>query len=224
MQFETQRGRLAACFFRVYRENLVLTKFDTSTIGRVFDCLSTGGVVLLPTDTVYGLAVLPTSEQSVDRIFLLKGRPRNVNLPIMVSSQGELETLGFDVNDAAIRLLRSPLIPGSLTLAMGFRSGTRMQWLEGREEAAIRIPKDEWLLSLLRRTGPLLVTSANSHGSETPENLVDVLAQLHGMPDLAIEGGILHTIPSTLVNCRLNPPVVERIGAIPEAEVMEFLK
>ena len=202
----------------------MLTKSVTGTVDKIADCLTAGGVVLLPTDTVYGLAILPGSEQSVDRIFSLKGRPRNVNLPIMVSSQGELAALGFDVNDTATRLLQSPLVPGSLTLAMGFRPGPRPGWLEGREEAAIRIPDDEWLLSVLRRTGPLLVTSANSHGTETPENLVDVLAQLHGVPDLAIDGGVLHTIPSTLVNCRLNPPVVERIGAIPEAEVMEFLK
>ena len=201
-----------------------MTKWDADAAESIVNCLNGGGVVLLPTDTVYGLAVLPSFDRSVDRIFSLKGRPRNVNLPIMVSSQDELEALGFDVNVAATRLLRSPLVPGSLTIAMGFHNGPTPRWLEGRVEAAIRIPDDEWLLSVLRRTGPLLVTSANSHGRETPENLVDVLAQLQGAPDLAIDGGTLHTVPSTLVNCRLNPPVVERVGAIPEAEVMEFLK
>ena len=202
----------------------MLTKCDTDTVEKIVDCLSTGGVVLLPTDTVYGLAVLPTFEQSVDRVYSLKRRPRYMNLPIMVSSQGELEALGFDVNDAATRLLRSPLIPGSLTLAMGFRPGSIPRWLEGREEAAVRIPDNNCLLSVLRRIGPLLVTSANLHGAETPESLTAVLAQLYGVPDLAVDGGILRTIPSTLVNCRCDPPVVERIGAIPEAEVMEYLK
>lgn len=199
-------------------------RMDTDTVEKIVDCLSTGGVVLLPTDTVYGLAVLPTFERSVDRVYSLKRRPRHMNLPIMVSSHWELELLGFDVNDTAIRLLRSPLIPGSLTLAMGFRTGPTLQWLEGREEAAVRIPDDNCLLSVLKRTGPLLVTSANSHGAETPESLTDVLAQLHGVPDLSVDGGILGTISSTLVNCRFNPPVIERIGAIPEAEVMEYLK
>jgi L-threonylcarbamoyladenylate synthase len=202
----------------------VLTKCDTDTVEKIIDCLSTGGVVLLPTDTVYGLAVLPTFERSVDRVYSLKRRPRYMNLPIMVSSQAELEALGFDVNDAATRLLRSPFIPGSLTLAMGFRPGSMPRWLEGREEAAVRIPDDNWLLSVLRRIGPLLVTSANLHGAETPESLTAVLAQLYGVPDLAVNGGILQTIPSTLVNCRCDPPVVERIGVVPEAEVMEYLK
>jgi L-threonylcarbamoyladenylate synthase len=197
---------------------------DIDRVEKIVDCLSTGGVVLLPTDTVYGLAVLPTFERAVERVYSLKRRPRHMNLPIMVSSDRELVSLGFDVNDSARRLLRSPLIPGSLTIAMGFRMGAMPQWLEGREEAAVRIPDDNCLLSVLRRTGPLLVTSANSHGAETPENLSEVLAQLHGVPDLSVDGGLLSTISSTLVNCRLNPPVIERIGAIPEAEVMEYLK
>jgi L-threonylcarbamoyladenylate synthase len=107
---------------------------------------------------------------------------------------------------------------------MGFRPGSMPRWLEGREEAAVRIPDDNWLLSVLRRIGPLLVTSANLHGAETPESLTAVLAQLYGVPDLAVNGGILQTIPSTLVNCRCDPPVVERIGVVPEAEVMEYLK
>src|ERR1051325_8717213 len=116
----------------------------------IVKCLGRGGVVLLPTDTVYGLAVSPEFDEAIDRLFRLKRRPRNVNLPIMVASDAELEPLGFEVSEAARRLLASPLIPGSLTLAMGFSSDYRPEWLAGREEAAGRIPNDEGLLSVLR--------------------------------------------------------------------------
>lgn len=196
----------------------------TDPIEGIVTSLISGGVVLLPTDTVYGLAIHPDFAEAKDRVYSLKRRPNNMNLPIMVSSAEELELLGFDVNKSATQLLRSPLIPGSVTIAMGFRAGSRPRWLEGRLEAAVRIPKDNRLLSILKRTGPLLVTSANSHGVETPQSLSDVLAQLDGQPDVAIDGGILHTIPSTLVNCRLDPPLIERIGAISESEIMEYLK
>ena len=185
---------------------------DMDTVQTIVDCLIGGGVVLMPSDTVYALAVLPTLERSIDRLYSLKERPRTFNLPIMVASSEDLEILGFDVNEPAKRLLRSPLVPGSLTIAMGFRSKDVPPWLEGRDEAAIRIPNDDRLLAVLRKTGPLLVTSANLHGLDTPENLADVLAQLRGAPDLAIDGGVLQTVPSTLVNCRLVPPVIERIG------------
>ena len=192
-------------------------------IAEIVECLLKGGVVLLPTDTVYGLAVSPNFEASIDRLFALKRRPRNVNLPIMVSSEAELAPLGFEISEAAARLLRSPLIPGSLTLAMGFRSDYRPPWLEGRDEAAVRIPNDDRLLAVLRQTGPLLVTSANAHSAETPDNVEEILAQLDGAPDLWVDGGTLRTTASTLVNCRVDPPVIERLGVVPEAEVLKYL-
>ena len=192
-------------------------------VEEIVQCLEGGGVVLLPTDTVYGLAVSPNFDHSINRLFTLKRRPRNVNLPIMVASDAELEPLGFEITDSARRLLRSPLIPGSLTLAMGFRSDYRPVWLAGREEAALRIPNDERLLSVLRKTGPLLVTSANAHSAETPDNVAAILAQLDGAPDLSIDGGTLRTTASTLVNCRMEPPVIERIGVVPESEVLKYL-
>lgn len=182
-----------------------------------------GGVVLLPTDTVYGLAVFPHFDHSIDRLFALKRRPRNVNLPIMVSEEAELEPLGFHISHSARRLLRSPLIPGSLTLVLGFSSDYRPEWLTGRKEAAVRIPNDNRLLAVLRKTGPLLVTSANAHSAETPDNVKDILAQLDGAPDLAIDGGLLRTTASTLVNCRVDPPVIERLGLVAEAEVLRYL-
>lgn len=192
-------------------------------VEHIVSCLEHGGVVLLPTDTVYGLAVSPNFDESIDRLFALKRRPRNVNLPIMVASDADLEPLGFDITDAARRLLRSPLVPGSLTLAMGFRSDNKPAWLAGRDEAAVRIPNDERLLAVLRKTGPLLVTSANAHSAETPDNVHDILAQLDGAPDLSVDGGTLRTTASTLVNCRVDPPAIERLGVVPEAEVLKYL-
>ncbi|HJY30152.1 MAG TPA: L-threonylcarbamoyladenylate synthase [Pyrinomonadaceae bacterium] len=193
------------------------------SVEEIVDCLYNGGVVLLPTDTVYGLAVSPNFDKSIDRLFALKRRPRNVNLPIMVASDDDLEPLGFEISEPAWRLLRSPLIPGSITLALGFSSDYRPPWLAGRDEAAIRIPNDEQLLAVLRKAGPLLVTSANSHSADTPDNVQDILAQLDGAPDLAIDGGRLKTTASTLVNCRVDPPAIERLGVVPESEVLRYL-
>jgi L-threonylcarbamoyladenylate synthase len=194
------------------------------SVENIVECLVRGGVVLLPTDTVYGLAVSPDFEKSIDRLFALKRRPRTVNLPIMVASEAELEPLGFAISESARRLLRSPLIPGSLTLALGFGSDFRPRWLEGRDEAAVRIPDDERLLAVLRKTGPLLVTSANAHSAETPNNVQEILKQLDGAPDLFVDGGPRRTTASTLVNCRLEPPVIERVGLVPESEVRKYLK
>ncbi len=106
---------------------------------------------------------------------------------------------------------------------MGFGNEPTVPWLAGREEVAIRIPNDERLLAVLRTTGPLLVTSANASGQDTPRNVGEILEQLHGAPDLAIDGGAIKTIPSTIVNCQFDPPRVEREGVIPTAQIEALL-
>ena len=185
--------------------------------------LRDGGVAVAPTDTVYGLAAHPASQSAVARLFALKGRPHARNLPIMVSRRDQLVGLGVHFTDAAERLLASGLMPGALTLALGIDADRAPSWLAGREEIAVRIPDHAFLLEVLELTGPLFVTSANAHGLATPESLGDALAQLHGAPDIAVDGGVLSATPSTLVNCRKTPPVVERIGAIPEVVIMKAL-
>ena len=186
----------------------------TKEVEKISACLLGGGVVLLPTDTVYGLAVCPRFPEAVDRLYALKQRPGNLNIPVMVARAEGLRSLGLDINDRAGKLLRSSFIPGALTLAMGFARGPRVAWLAGREEVAVRIPDDARMLAVLEKTGPLLVTSANRHGRPTPESCPEILRQLEGRPDMAIDIGNLRTVPSTLVNCRYDPPVVEREGVI----------
>ena len=197
---------------------------ERDEIEKIAACLLGGGIALLPTDTVYGLAVHPAFPDAVERLFQLKHRSRSRQLPVMIASEDELAGLGVRVTAAAGRLLRSSLVPGAVTFVLGFGGGLVPRWLAGREEVAIRIPDDDRMLAVLRRTGPLLVTSANLHGASTPESLADALAQLDGTPDIAIDGGTLNTVPSTLVNCRSDPPAVEREGAIPTADIMALLR
>ena len=179
--------------------------------------LQTGGVVLIATDTVYGLAALPTDEKAVEKIYSLKSRPRNMFLPIMVANMHDLELLGLDINPIARKLFESDLVPGAITFVLGFKDDSlKPYWLKTREEIATRIPDNALLLSVLKETGPLLVTSANKHGQPvTQPKVEDILAELAGVPDLIIEAGEGKEVPSTIINCRFNPPVIERNGIIP---------
>ena len=179
--------------------------------------LQAGGVVLIATDTVYGLAALPTNEKAVEKIYSLKSRPREMFLPIMVAELHDLELLGLDINPNARKLFESDLVPGAITFVLGFKDDSlKPDWLSTREEIATRIPNNELLLAVLRETGPLLVTSANKHGLPvTQPKVKDILAELNGAPDLVIEDGEGKEVPSTIINCRYNPPVIERTGIIP---------
>ena len=179
--------------------------------------LRAGGVVLIATDTVYGLAAMPANEQAVKKIYTLKCRPSDMFLPIMVACMHDLVLLGLEINTNARKLFESDLVPGAITFVLGFKDDSlKPSWLSAREEIATRIPDNQLLLSVLKETGPLLVTSANRHGQPvTQAKVKDILAELNGAPDLIIEDGEGKEAPSTIINCRFDPPVIERYGLIP---------
>jgi L-threonylcarbamoyladenylate synthase len=192
-------------------------------VDAVADCLRAGGVVLLPTDTVYGLAAMPGLGDAARRIFELKSRPQSVSLPILISDPADVARLGGIISPSASRLLESPLVPGPLTLAVGIDPSSAPAWLAGRDEAAFRMPADDWLLEVLRVTGPILATSANIHAVPPKESVAEILAELAGEPDLAVDGGVRATVASTLVNCNRDPAAIERVGAVPAADIEAVL-
>jgi L-threonylcarbamoyladenylate synthase len=120
--------------------------------------------------------------------------------------------------------LASPFVPGALTIAAEIDPKTRPDWLADRREIAFRIPDAPLLLELLRQVGPLLVTSANRAGHPTPAHISGALAQLAGAPDLVVEGPAGADKASTLINCTQSPAVIERLGAISQAQLAEYLE
>lgn len=196
---------------------------DPETVTRARDCLVAGGVVLIPTDTVYGLAVHPTRDDAAARLFAMKRRPLSRNLPIMVASASEIKSLGVEITDPARRLIEA-FFPGPLSLALGLRPGAAPGWLAGRVEVAVRVPSDPAAVAILEATGPLLATSANIHQEATAESVAQILATLDGEPDLVVDGGDRDVVPSTLVNCNLPVPVIERVGAVSREEIEQVLR
>lgn len=186
------------------------------------ESLRDGGVVLLPTDTVYGLVCLPTSATAVDGIYAMKQRPSSQRLPIIVADleQG-VSTLPLDWTPAARALARA-FWPGAVTIACGVLPEAG-GWLTGRDEAAVRAPRHAVVQTLARALGPLLMTSANRHGSATPHTMEGALGVLDTPPALALDGGMLSGAPSTLVNVNLRMPVVEREGVVPTKEIAQVL-
>ncbi len=179
--------------------------------------------MVVPTDTVYGLAALPASEAAVRSVYAIKQRPGELHLPVLAANFGDVRALGVKVTVAA-EALAARWWPGPLTMAFGFSSGaTRPDWLATRTEVAVRVPDHELLRRILARTGPLFVTSANPHGAPTPVTASAVVAALSGSPEaadavaLVVDGGSLTEVPSTLVSVAGagGRPVVEREGAIP---------
>ena len=135
-----------------------------------------GGVAVVPTDTVYGLAARPADADAVQAVYRMKGRPEGMHLPVLAASVAQVRALGVAFTPGAEALARR-WWPGPLTLAFGFAARLdRPAWLDGRAEVAVRIPDHDFLRALLEQTGVLVVTSANPHGAPTPRTAQDVAA------------------------------------------------
>ncbi len=183
--------------------------------------LQSGGVALLPTDTVYGLLASPLHPAAIAKIFALKGRAASKNLPVLVANTTQISALGVRLTPRSKTLLASRFLPGALTMVLPLT--TPPDWLAGRAELALRIPDDAALLTLLRQTGPLLATSANASGQDTPAEVPEILAQLKGAPDIVVEDGPRQGKPSTLIDCQTTPFTVLRRGALADADIKEIL-
>lgn len=195
---------------------------EARIVAEVIRALNQGGVSLVPTDTVYGLLCMPTSPGAVERVFTMKQRPTNSRLPIIVADLAHAKaSLPMVWNEASIALANA-FWPGALTIAIGV-SPLAGEWLEGRDEAAIRAPAHALVRSVAEALGPLLMTSANIHGHETPHSMKGALSELVHEPTIAVDGGTLTGAPSTLVNVNLPSPTIEREGAVPAAEVERVL-
>ena len=186
------------------------------------ELLFNNGVILTPTDTVYGLICLPTSDVAIKKIFEMKERPVNRHLPIIVADWQQAESELPIVWNQAARKLADRFWPGALTIACGVTKND-MKWLEGRVEVGIRVPDHIYIQKLARKMGPLLMTSANRHGEDTPHTIEGALGSLATAPSLAIDGGLLSGAPSTLVNVNLPEPKVERVGSIPDSEIARVI-
>jgi L-threonylcarbamoyladenylate synthase len=201
---------------------IVAYPYDPEPAARVVSsALAGGGVAVIPTDTVYGLACLPSQPDAVQRIYELKKRPAERRLPVIVGSLADVEALGVDFGPRA-RRLAAAFWPGALTIAVAVREPA-VDWLQGRDEVGIRMPDSDLVRNIAAAVGPFLMTSANSHGAATRSNLRAVIADLAAHPEAAVDGGELDVVSSTLVNMNLPEPAVEREGAVPAAAVLGAL-
>lgn len=184
------------------------------------EALARGGLVVVPTDTVYGLAARPSDGDAVRAVYRAKGRPEGMHLPVLAADLDQVRTLGVSVG-VALAALAERWWPGPLTVALGFDpSSPRPAWLSGRDEVAVRIPDHPFLRLLLATTGALVVTSANPHGVPTPLTAQDVAdGGIGSFVDVIVDGGRLTETPSTLVKLSDGAAVVQREGAIPAAEI-----
>ncbi|MCA5893833.1 threonylcarbamoyl-AMP synthase [Isoptericola sp. NEAU-Y5] len=185
------------------------------SIDEAVNTVSRGGLVVLPTDTVYGIGADAFDADAVAALLAAKGRGRQMPPPVLVPDVRTLDGLATEVPDDARRLVEA-FWPGGFTIIL--RAQPSLQWDLGetRGTVALRMPDHPAALALLRRTGPLAVSSANRTGSPAALDAADAVDQLGGAVDTYLDGGTAPGgVASTIVDATGPELRVVRTGAVP---------
>lgn len=176
-----------------------------------------GECVVLPTDTVYGIAVDAFSADAVQRLLDAKGRGRDMPPPVLIGEARLIRALAVDVPQPAKDLIERHW-PGALTVICKIQPSLRMDLGDSEDTIALRVPDHELTREVLRRTGPMAVSSANRSGQPAALDCDDAIAQLGGSVSVYLDGGPLTAAegaPSTIVDfTQRDEGEVLRIGAL----------
>ena len=178
-----------------------------------------GELIVLPTDTVYGIAADAFSADSVQALLNAKNRGRDMPPPVLVSAATTLDALAVGVPDYA-RTLVEAFWPGPLTIVC--RQQTSLQWDLGetRGTVAVRMPDDQVALAILERTGPLAVSSANLSGRPAAVDADEAEEMLGDLVEIIVDAGrsrggdANQGQPSTIVDCTGSQGRILRAGAL----------
>jgi L-threonylcarbamoyladenylate synthase len=204
-------------------QTLILPITDSNSLAHALDVLSGGGMVAFPTDTVYGLGAMAFDAAAVSAIYLAKGRGQEKAIPILISDLDLIHRVSSGVSDMAVKLGKK-FWPGPLTIVVP-RHPSIPDVVSPLKTVGVRIPNLNVTRELLRLTGPLAVTSANLSNQTSPSTAKGVNAQLNGRIPLILDGGVTPGgIPSTVVDCTGEVPVVVRPGPISIEEILAALE
>ncbi|MCW2778316.1 MAG: threonylcarbamoyl-AMP synthase [Frankiales bacterium] len=195
----------------------------TAGVEAAVTALQRGELVVLPTDTVYGIAADAFSPAAVQSLLAAKGRGRDMPVPVLVGAWRTLDGLTEDVPEQA-RTLVERFWPGGLTLVV--RAAPTLAWDLGetRGTVAVRMPLHPVALAVLERTGPLAVSSANRSGQAPPTDAAGAQEQLGASVAVYLEAGTSgEAVPSTIVDLTADRPRVLRAGAVSLEELREAL-
>ncbi len=188
---------------------------DEAGRGMAVEVILGGGIVGLPTDTVYGIAVAIDSPAGIERLFAVKGRPPEKAIMVLADSLDQVAPLVVVPPEA--RLLASACWPGGLTLVLAVRPGLKLPVAlsAGTPTLGVRVPNHPAPRALARAVGPIPTTSANRHGDPPALDGATVMATLGAALDLVLDGGpVRGGTSSSVVDCSAGPPRLLRAGAI----------
>jgi len=204
-----------------------MTTYDVTTdsaagVEAAVTALQAGQLVVLPTDTVYGIAADAFSPTAVAALLAAKGRGRDMPVPVLVGAWRTLDGLVDELGPLARRMVEA-FWPGPLTLVV--RAAPSLAWDLGetRGTVAVRMPEHPVALDVLTQTGPLAVSSANRSGQPPAVDAADAERQLGGAVSVYLDAGPAgEPVPSTIVDLTGDRARVLRVGALDVERLREL--
>jgi L-threonylcarbamoyladenylate synthase len=200
-------------------QTLILPAEKPVAIESAIALLKDGEIVAFPTDTVYGLGADTFYAPGIIKLFEAKGRDSNKAIAVLIGSIEQADLVTSRITKIAEKLINK-FWPGALTVIVPRRDNLP-ELISNTKNIGIRMPNHPVTLELLRTFGPLATTSANLSGGSSPQSAIDVYDQLNGRVPLILNGGICKGgIPSTVVDCTGDKPVILRTGGISDEDIM----
>jgi L-threonylcarbamoyladenylate synthase len=192
------------------------------TIGQAAEILQRGGLVAMPTETVYGLGANALNPEAVASIFAAKQRPAWDPVIVHIADQSMLDGLIAEIPERA-RKLMDAFWPGPLTLLLPRTEKVPDAVTSGRPLVGVRMPSHPVALELIRQAGiPIAAPSANTFGHTSPTTAAHVLADLDGRIDAVLDAGASeHGVESTVLDPCQNPMMIYRPGAVTASQIRE---
>ncbi len=194
---------------------------SAAAIAQATELMQAGELIIIPTDTIYGIATLPTEQAPITRLYEIRERPPEPAFPFLLA-EGQLMPTLARVNQAALRLAHR-FWPGSLTLLLP--PGPDLIPLFKTLPIALRVPNYPVLQPLLKAVGGSLFTSGASRSGYPPAITAQEAADFfRDQVALILDGGRApYGVPSTIVDCIATPPVILRRGVIPKTKIWQTL-
>ncbi len=210
------------------RDNLLLltdrsmiVSCDHAGIIATSKIIKNGGVVIFPTDTVYGIGCDPFNEMAVRKIYKIKGRQASKQLPVLGLSIFELSKIA--IFDELSRKFASKFWPGPLTLILDVKEEKIAKSLGLDEKIAVRVPNHPCTLEILKECKLLVGTSANLSGQLPASDVAEILEKLDGYDILLDGGNIQNPVESTILQVTENKFHIVRKGKISEKELLRLV-
>ena len=191
-------------------------------MNEICDVIQKGGIVAFPTETVYGVGIHFNDEEALERLMEAKNRDYSIAITLMVAGKADISQYAY-ISPQAQKMINQ-FMPGMITLIFKKKESVRDSMTNGKSTIGIRIPDSEFVLSLLKKVGPMLVTSANLSQHSNTTSTQEVLNQLDGRIDLVVDGKTSDNIASTVVDVSQDEIKILRAGKITKEQIEEAIK